>query len=206
MASQGDEFTGMKNSENNEAKEPASNTAGESGGSNGGKGTVIEENTYLHLILKHWVPPLITALVGGLMVAIILPRFQEGFEASHANQERRQEILESTIKNFAVYIESWRRLRTIAEYESEVGKLKKEEEDRKNRYVAERDAARNSLFSDLATAGIYYKQETIVFIREFQTWDREQATKSLHELRPLREWEDRRDGIVAQMTQEVAVK
>lgn len=206
-------FTVVEISKSPESKEQVPKTAEESQSSNAAKGVIIAENTLLHIFLKDWVPPLITALVGGLAVAIILPLFQVGFETNRANQKRRQEILESTLKNFAVYVDSWRRLRTIAEYELELKvrklnkeELNKEEKDRKNRYVIERDAARNLLFSDLSAAGIYYNQETTSLIKAFQNWDRDQAEKHLRELPPLNDWENWRDRIVAQMTQEVQVK
>ena len=137
----------------------------------------IQENTLLHIFLKEWVPALITTIIGGGLIALLLPHCQADFEQSRAHQARRLALTESTVKSFTAYILGWGKLRHITELEVSTGQLAPDEHERKNAYVKERDEAGRLLYSDLETATLYFKPEVKGLVAEFMAWDRAQSTK-----------------------------
>lgn len=166
---------------------------------------IIEEKTFLYIFLKDWVPALITTLIGGGIIALLVPQFQASFEKSRALESQRLAIAESTVKNFTSYIISWQRLIKIGEHERARGKLTKEETTRQDGYLKARDGARILLFIDLETAAFYYFKTLRVktVIKDFEAWDKNQITKSLSELPAISEWENWKDKILEAMESEV---
>ena len=162
----------------------------------------IKENTFLHIFLKDWAPALITTLVGGVLVAVLLPRCQADFEQTKAHQVRRLAIVESTAKNFTTYLVSWQRLRDMAALESSRGSLTKEQTELKKSIVAQRNEALLLLFSDLDTAKLYFKPDAVEVIRQFQEWDRRYSKARLAELPPLEEWEQWKEKVLGAMLRE----
>ena len=145
---------------------------------------------FLEIVLKNWGPPIISVLVGGLLVSILVPRWQVRFEKSRQYDKRRLELLEGIAKTFPLYVANWRRLIDISFYEEQKGQLSQEEQDRKLRFVADRNTVRDKLFSSLSSARIYFSDSILTLITEFSEWDEKCTILELDELPQIQAWQE----------------
>lgn len=158
---------------------------------------MIDAKSFKTIFLENWMPALITALVGGLLVAYLAPMIQTRFAESSVLKKRQLELWESIGENFTNYI-IWRsRLNTAARAEASPGSVTRGKEflERKERYITERDRYANLLRRDLLFAPHYFKDPKVSqTIDEFLKWHAQFATAPVEKLPPDEEyigWRDR---------------
>lgn len=167
------------------------------------KSTDMDHEAVTTLILKEWVPPLISVLSGGLIISLLVPRWQATFERSRLYDKRRLEILESISQDFSRYIDNWRRLIQISHHEVRKGNLDDDEKARKQRFIEDRNLARDTLISDLSTARIYFSESVDTLIAEFSDWDQACTVKRLSDLPEIGMWRSWEARIISAMKQEL---
>lgn len=141
----------------------------------------------LSLIMRHWGPPLITIILGGLFASILFPRWQEAYTRARATAQHRLDLTEGLASAFAKYITAWRRLIDIARLGLE-RPLTETETDRRNAFVADRNTARDALLDLCARGQLYFSDQVCDLIAAFIAWDTDQASKRLGDLPEIAEW------------------
>ncbi len=97
-------------------------------------------------------------------------------DKNRAFKDKRIEHAESTIINFSQYIESWKRLITIATLKID-RKLSKEEHDRMERYINARDDSKHLLIAQISTLPLFFDFRVISEFEKLPKWNKEQSTK-----------------------------
>ena len=168
------------------------------------KGSAMGEDkrTFRQVCLECWVPPIITAIVGGLCVSVVLPRFQASFENHRAVHQRQLQLMEQTQEHFTVYLSNWARLRELAKLESS-RKLSVDEDDRMKSAIKGRNDAKDRLIPTLNIAKLYFGPDVQAKIYKFRGFDDSNRTTRLNELPPLSGWEEHQDDIMRAMKKEV---
>lgn len=138
----------------------------------------------MELLLNEWTPVFLAGLV-----SFATAWFFKSLERNKYYKDKRIERADQTISHFSVYIEYWRKLMLIAELAAN-RELSDNEAKRLERYVAERDEAKQELTACLATLSLYFGSDVIKVAKQFSDWDKEQAAKRLDELPDISEWED----------------
>lgn len=179
----------------------------------------IEESSVLYLSIKHWIPPLITIIIGGLFASILYPRWQDRFLKRKAREERRLQLSEEILAKITVYIDYWRRVMQLAEHEVNFRSMQQSEKSskKKRQYsskieeiekakleaVSNRRSIRDELMERLNRYKVYCTKQELSSIQEFIIWDEAQSIKTLDELPSIkewREWESRVQNILSSAT------
>lgn len=149
----------------------------------------------------------ISAVIGGVVAlggSLMVTKYQLGAEERRTIEQQRVLIWMDTAGNFNSYISNWNRLIVIAEHEEKQGRLNKREEERKERYVAERDKPKDALYGTLEKAKLFFGKEVHEQIEQFTAWEKEKVhRKRLNELPPITAWEERKNAILGSMTKEL---
>lgn len=152
----------------------------------------LKEHSLAFVLIKDWVPALITIIVGGLFATLLLPRLQGHYAARQALADRRADLAGKAAVGFRRYIMSWRRLRQIAELEAqralEQRSLDKAEKDRKDEFIAARNAHKDELIETLCYMKAGFSASLAGEIDRFIEWDETQANLRLADLAPLNQW------------------
>jgi hypothetical protein len=162
---------------------------------------MAQNNTFKVIFLDKWVPALITALIGGALVAYLAPAMQTKFTQSSTLEKRKLELWESIGENFTNYI-LWRgRLNSAAiaerSYEKERKLIPKEFLLRKENYLTERDKYANLLRRDLLLANFYFQYpEAKEKINKFLDWHAKFRIATVDQLPPDEEYIKWRDDIM----------
>jgi hypothetical protein len=164
----------------------------------------IKEHSFLHIVLKEWVPTLITVLVGGGLLTTLIPRCQTDFERTKAYESHRLSIAESTAKDFTAYILYWQRLRDVAELEK-TRMLSPDEAERKKEFAVRRNESVNALYDDLAIARLYFSSDILKLAEDFMRWDRSYSNRRLDDLPSLENWYEWKEKMATAMTREIKV-
>jgi hypothetical protein len=148
--------------------------------------------TFKEIFLAEWIPALLTALLGGAVVAYFAPKMQSQFTSEVALQKRKIDLWESIATDFTEYI-LWRnRLNSIALAEVELTQKKetvpKEMMQRKEQYRTERDKFANSLRRDFVFARYYFGETVKDKIEEFLSWNEKFARTTVEQLPPDAEY------------------
>ena len=130
---------------------------------------------------------LVSAMLAG-SISFLAAWGIKSLEHTKAYREKKVERADETISQFSIYIESWRRLMVIASLAS-TRSLSKEEQERLERYVLERDMAKHRLSSSIAVLPLYFPHNVASLGRAFRDWDRQQGSKRLNELPHITDWE-----------------
>lgn len=161
------------------------------------------KRTIWEIVLDKWIPALITAGVGGLMVALIVPGIQSNYAEESALKERKIKLWETVAENFTNYIMYRERLNVIAKEEIEedaVGiKLTDDFLARKEEYRRQRDRFANNLRRDFLFSEYYYSEDVAKLIREFIDWHRQFSVATVDKLPPTEEYTKWRDKIVVKI-------
>jgi len=158
------------------------------------------ERTFKEIFLSKWVPALITAIVGGIVVAIVIPKYQANYAEESALKKRKIELWESIGDNFTNYITYRGRLNSAAL--SEI-KLRSSNQiiprrflDRKESYRVERDKYATQLRRDFLLADYYYDNQVEIIIKSFQEWHGQYKDKTVEQLPSDEEYYKWRDRIM----------
>jgi hypothetical protein len=129
------------------------------------------------------ISPIVTALAG-FYIGTTLERQKETSAEERLFLEYRMKVWVSAAASFPDYVSNWRRLRTIA------GKadLSATEQERKNKYQRDRDAARGELFSALEQARQVFSSDVSKLIDDFEQFDTKHSAVELADLPAIEEW------------------
>ena len=159
-----------------------------------------EKSTIWEIILDKWVPALITAGVGGLMVALIVPGIQSEYVQQSALKERKIELWETLSENFTNYILYRGRLNSIAKEENKRRssgiEISIKFMDRKEEYRIQRDRYANNLRRDFLFAEYYYSDDVAKLIKDYITWHKQFRIATVDKLPPTEVYTQWRDKIV----------
>jgi hypothetical protein len=125
------------------------------------------------IFLERWIPALITAGVGGVLVALIVPGIQSHYAAESALKERRLELWESIGSNF-----------------KQVPSLLLE---RKENYRVDRDRYASQLNQDLILAPFYFGKPVSELVSEYRVWITQHAMATAETMPSRSEFDAWRD-------------
>jgi hypothetical protein len=145
-------------------------------------------NALLDIVLKEWIPPLVSVLLGGLIASILVPRWQVKFEKGRLYDRRKLELLEQISETFPRYVVNWNRLIYISLHEAKKGNLSQDEILRKQRFIDDRNSTRDALVSALNASRIYFSSNTEQLIEEFYHWDDQCSIMRVGELPKIDAW------------------
>jgi len=161
----------------------------------------LDPESPLSMMMRHWGPPLITIVLGGLFASILFPRWQEAHTRARAMAQHRLDLTEGLASAFAKYITAWRRLIDIARLGQE-RPLTETEIERRNAFVVQRNGARDTLLDLCARGQLYFSDQVCDLIAAFIAWDSEQASKQLAELPEIAEWREWEKRILQRLKRE----
>ncbi|HIJ97019.1 MAG TPA: hypothetical protein HPP94_15045 [Desulfuromonadales bacterium] len=176
------------------------------------KPNVVVENqvcktNFLLIFLEKWMPALITAGIGGALVAILVPGIQSNYAEEAALKKRKIELWESIGSNFTYFINANFQLVTVA---SEIERQEKNNEiipstvmNRKEEYRMARDSYASKLNSDLTMASFYFGKPIKSLTGEYRKWIISIATSSIENMPPRSEFEKWRDRFLNDIGQQV---
>jgi hypothetical protein len=157
----------------------------------------------LDIILKEWIPPLVSVLLGGLMASILVPRWQAKFEKGRLYDKRRLELLEKISESFPLYIVNWNRLIHISLHELKKGNLTPDETLRKQGFIENRNNTRDTLISSLNASRIYFSSRTECLIEEFYHWDNECSVMRIGDIPEINAWWTWEKKLLSAMKKEI---
>ncbi|MBI4249393.1 MAG: hypothetical protein HY611_07810 [Elusimicrobia bacterium] len=116
------------------------------------------------------------------------------------------ELFRSTAQDFAAYVSNWSRLIAV----SKAIEASKEAPDgallaRKERYVVNRDEAKDRLGGDMEQARLVFGPDVRQGIEAFEEFNRKISVEVLEKLPPIEEWENHGRKILAAMAQELGI-
>lgn len=148
----------------------------------------LREHSLAFVIIKDWIPSLITIFVGGVVATLLLPRLAAGYAARRALADKRLEFAGRVAVAFRRYVMAWRRLITFAEPEEKMRPLPKGSEDRRRAYAEQRNQHKDELIEALCFAKTIFSSTVAKSIDSFIDWDEAQAGLSLDNLPKLERW------------------
>lgn len=164
--------------------------------------SALEEGSIAYIVLRNWLPGLLTVVAGGFMASIIFPKLQKNALRVTKIEEKKVAIAEEVVQCFNRYIVSWRRLIQISELEAQ-RTLTGEEADRKTSFVLERNERRDKLFDKLNLCQLYFCEGVCKQVSLFFEWDELQSSKSLVDLPEIHEWRLREAKIIDLIKDEI---
>ena len=165
------------------------------------------KKTFREIFLSDWIPAIITAGIGGLMVALIAPMLQSHYAEVSTFERRKLQLWESIGENFTGYINYRSRLNGIAIIEIERLEKNKPLDEaflaRKEQYRKERDKFANLLRRDFIYAKHYYSQRVDSDINKFLDWHKQYAIATVDKLPPDSKYSKWRDEIMSKIKNEL---
>lgn len=156
---------------------------------------LLDESSFAYLVLRHWGPPIVTIVVGGLFASVLFPRWQARWSRERAVGERKVALYEGIAENFSLYVTAWRRLIQISGLQRQ-RELSEREMLRKDQYLAQRTDARDALVCEFAKARLYFSAKSRGRIDSFLGWDETNGAKQLEDLPQIAEWKRWEEEIV----------
>ena len=164
----------------------------------------LDPNSIEFLMLRHWGPPIATIVLGGLGASLIVPRLQSRRDRWKAINDRKIALYEAIADQFGRYVSSWRRLLSIA-YLERSRPLSDLEQQRKQRFIDERYAARDSLFSEFAKARLYFSDDCCNRIDAFIAWDETHVNSTLDDLPDVVDWRRYEGDVIKCLGQDLRI-
>lgn len=161
----------------------------------------LDPESPLALMMRHWGPPLITIVLGGLFASILFPRWQEAHTRARAMAQHRLDLTEGLASAFAQYITAWRRLIDIASL-GQQRPLTETEIERRDAFVIQRNGARDTLLDLCARGQLYFSDQACDLVAAFIAWDSAQTSKQLGELPEIAEWRQWETRILQRLKRE----
>jgi hypothetical protein len=139
-----------------------------------------KDNIYFKkILLESWLPrilpALITAILGGVLVAWLAPKFQTYYALKTAYHNDRISLWKDIGNNFTNYRIYMKELDVMVKYETKLTKLQRTESgyyQNIKEYVRKRNHYRDQLQNDLLIATYYFNGDTKELIDRYITWDK----------------------------------
>lgn len=155
------------------------------------------------IVLEHWVPALITACIGGFVVALLVPSIQTRFAEASAYRQRQLDLFESVGKNFNEYIIRRSRLHSVSarQYQEfdKTGEVSDQTRELIEKYRLERDQSAVLLRHDLVMAEQLFGADVRSEISEFLEWHNEYAQAPLSKQPPDAEYASWRERVLGEI-------
>lgn len=139
-------------------------------------------------LLQYVIAPLLIAVVGYTFGALTEAK-KHNLEKDKFIYEQRARVWASLTKYYSSYFLNWNRLRIISEYELSGHKLDAKSQQRKDRYVSNRDLAREGLINALFEAKLIFSDNCKKEIDLYLDFDRAQCALPFDKIAPMSEWE-----------------
>ena len=140
--------------------------------------------TFNEIFLNKWTPTLLAGAISFIAAWVF-----KNIERSRYFKDKRIERASETISYLSDYIENWRKLMSISTLARQ-RELSDPEKKRLERYVSNRDDAKQNLSSCINTLALFFNKNVVFQARQFSSWDYEQSTKRFDDLPPIQEWEE----------------
>jgi len=154
-------------------------------------------------ILEHWIPALITAILGGVLVAVLGPLLQSHFAEATATAERKVKLAESVSEHLSGFISAHFQLVELARHEraleSQGRSIDEKERGRKEEYRIRRDDSHYRLRRDLIMVPFYFGENVQQAVREYTDFIRGVSTASVDQMPAREEFEIRANRVVSAM-------
>ena len=134
-------------------------------------------------LVEKWSVALIAGLVSFLAAWVL-----RGIDRNRYFKEQKVEHAKETITQLSFYIENWRRLMIISKL-SLSRDLSEAEESRRDRYVENRDKARELLIANINMMPLFFEKKVFDQFHNFKRWDVEQSAKKIGDLPKIEDWE-----------------
>ena len=104
--------------------------------------------------------------------------------------EKQVGVANEISASFSIYIENWRRLIEFRKFlDAQSVTPTDEEQKRLFAIAAARDAARDRLLAALDATNLFFEVRVSDVAFSFRVWDETQATKDIHQLPEVKEWQ-----------------
>lgn len=164
----------------------------------------MDARKFKALVVEHWVPVLITGLVG-LIAALLLALLQSKVSDNRFFLERQAVTADHVASEMSRYLENWRRIVELKRYVASENRAPLPQEiEQLHTYVSARDSARDNLFSALDAVHLYYGEPTTAASIQFRVWDEDQSIKTAQELPSIDEWRKKGYLILSSMREELS--
>jgi len=157
--------------------------------------------------MSTWIPALITALIGGLLVALLAPMIQTNYAKETAYSKRKILLWESIGNNFTTYIKSHEQLLAINK------KIISNREDgissdgilktRKEEYRRNRDSAGLKLGQSLVMSKFYFGTKVQFLVSKYECWKKDHIKQTKSVMPDTLKFKDWRDRILTAMQLEL---
>jgi hypothetical protein len=145
------------------------------------------------IFFDKWMRALLTAIIGGVVVAVIVPYVQATYAIEEKLSEKKIERFAALNERFVAYIEAREQLtryalRERALYGKVLGLTKQ-----KKPLVDARDTTANQLRQELFRSGYYFGGEVLELVKGFIQWQAQYAVATVDEVPAdtrLLEWRD----------------
>jgi hypothetical protein len=155
------------------------------------------------LITQHWVPPVITAVVG-LFAGMLLASYNSEISTNRFFLEKRAKTADDIAFEFTRYVENWGRLiRVRKQLDEKRVSASNEEREYFAKIVVARTDARDKLFSAFDALHLYYGTDVSDLVIQFKSWDRQQAELTVDMLPLIDEWRTWQTKILRQLHKEI---
>jgi len=161
-----------------------------------------EKTSVLSVIVQHWVPPAITAILG-LFAGISVATYNSKLDTNKFFLEKQAKTADNIAIEFSRYVENWTRLvRVRKEFDAKTSEPSEQEKEYFKKVVFERADARDKLFSFLDSAHLYYSDDVSVLVVKFREWDDQQSSLTIDKLPDIKEWRSWQMNILRQLHKE----
>lgn len=157
------------------------------------------------IFLKTVFPSLL-GLISGLILGLTEHKWSANWEKKKLVYDQQIKVWQSLSTDFPKYIVSRMKLRDIAEFQSKkIGVPKNEEksiDQRKERYLTERDSSRSALMADLEQAKLIFPKSTTL-IEKYQEFDVSARLLTISQLPPENEWKNYMKSVLQETFAEI---
>lgn len=163
------------------------------------KGSIPEGTATVSTILQHWVPPVLTAVLG-IVAGIALSTYNSDISDNRYFLEKRAVAADKIANEFSRYVVNWGRLVQLRKlFDRRESDPSEEEKENFKRVVFNRNDYRDKLFSSFDSAHLYYDDEASNLISNFREWDIKQSTLTIDQLPDIKEWRAWQKRILRQL-------
>lgn len=160
---------------------------------------------WLKMLFQYIIAPVLIACAGYALGSMTEAK-KHNLEKDKFIYEQRARVWSSLTKHYPSYFQNWNRLRIISEYERSGHKLDQESMKRKDRYVLNRDIARENLINSLYEAKLIFSDSCSKQIDMFIEYDKAQCSLEVSKLAPMSAWERAISPVLTKIQEEAQLR
>jgi hypothetical protein len=170
---------------------------------NGGFSGSIQE--WWKMLFQYVIAPILIAYAGYTFGSLSEAK-KYNLEKDKYTYEQRARVWSSLTKHYPSYFQNWNRLRIISDYERSGHELDPESIKRKDRYVLNRDIARENLINSLFEAKLIFSDICSKQIDTFIEFDKAQCSLEFSKLAPMSKWESAIIPVLTKIQEEAQLR